>query len=275
MKLAKKQKEFKLKVILTMLFVFCLTILGYNIFTLTLWQIDRNQIIEEMSELAEIIKIIKITPEEPELINPPNNEESDYWFFINFPLMSVNVDALREINTDTVGFISIAGTNINYPVVQTINNDFYLNHSFRRVSNRAGWIFMDYRNNPNFSDRNTIIYGHDRIDGTMFGTLSTILNSDWLNNRDNHIIRYSSPNKNMLFQVFSVYSIPVEIYYLQINFNNDEEYNRWLQTMMGRSEHDFSTTVDVNDKILTLSTCQGRNHRVVMHAKLIMVDRNN
>jgi len=273
----RKNKRLKPKIkkrLLLLLLIFCLSILIYNIGTLVIWRIDRNRLLEEKHQLAQIIDIVKITPEEPELINYPEDETDDYWHFINLPLINVNLNALREINPETVGFLSVGGTNINYPVVQTTNNEFYLNHSFRRTPNRAGWVFMDYRNNTNFSNRNTIIYAHGRIDGTMFGTLKTILNSEWINNRDNHIIRYSSKEKNMMFQVFSVYTIPIETYYLYIDFD-DESYQQWLETMISRSQHDFNTSVNINDKVLTLSTCLNRHSRVVMHAKLIKIDRNN
>ena len=74
-------------------------------------------------------------------------------------------------------------SNINYPVVQTNNNDFYLNHSYNKSYNEAGWVFMDYRNN-NIMNKNTIIYAHSRVDGSMFHTLRNTLDEKWFNNRD-------------------------------------------------------------------------------------------
>ena len=161
------------------------------------------------------------------------------------------------------------GTNIQYPVVQTTNNSYYINHSFKRQSNKAGWIFMDYRNNIKNLSRNTIIYGHSRLDTTMFGTLKNILKTTWLNNKNNYIVKLSTETENTLWQVFSVYSIPTENYYLTTNFNNNLEYQDWLDIMISRSEYNFNTSLNTNDKILTLSTCYGSDKRVVMQAKLI------
>jgi len=128
---------------------------------------------------------------------------------------------------------------------------------------------MDYRNSSSNLSQNTIIYGHSRLDTTMFGTLKNILKTSWLNNKDNYIVKLSTKTENTLWQVFSVYTVPTENYYITTNFNNNIEYQNWLNTMIGRSEYNFNTTVNINDKILTLSTCYGSDKRVVMQAKLI------
>jgi len=128
---------------------------------------------------------------------------------------------------------------------------------------------MDYRNSATNLSQNTIIYGHSRLDTTMFGTLKNILKTSWLNNKNNYIIKLSTATENTMWQVFSVYTVPNENYYITTNFNNNIEYENWLDTMINRSEFNFNTTVNTNDKILTLSTCYGSNKRVVMQAKLI------
>ena len=128
---------------------------------------------------------------------------------------------------------------------------------------------MDYRNDSANFDRNTILYGHSRVNGTMFGTLKNILKSDWINNKGNYIVRLSTLTENTLWQVFSVYTIPVESYYITIKFRNEDAFEEWTRIMLHRSQHNFNTTVDKNDKVLTLSTCHTSKQRVIMHAKLI------
>ena len=104
----------------------------------------------------------------------------------------------------------------------------------------------------------------------MFGSLKNILESSWYTNKNNHIIRLSTPTENTMWQVFSVYTIPKESYYITPSFNSTEAYREFLNTMKIRSEVDFSAEVNTNDKILTLSTCKDNfGNRVVMHAKLI------
>ena len=191
-------------------------------------------------------------------------------------LLEVDFNDLLAKNSDTVGWIQVQGTNINYPIVQTTNNDYYLNHAFDKTENKAGWVYMDYRNNAVDFNQNTIIYAHSRYNGTMFGSLKNILNSSWYTNKENHIIRLSTPTENTMWQVFSVYTIPKESYYITPSFPTDESYQEFLNTIKGRSEVDFSGTVSTGDKVLTLSTCKDNfGNRIVMHAKLIKKETRN
>ena len=185
-------------------------------------------------------------------------------------LLEIDFNQLLKRNSDTVGWIEVKGTNINYPIVQTTDNNYYLTHAFDKTENEAGWVFMDYRNDSVNFNQNTIIYAHSRLTGSMFGSLKNILNSSWYTNKNNHIIRLSTPTENTMWQVFSVYTIPKESYYITPSFNSNEAYLEFLNTIKSRSEVDFSGTVNTNDKILTLSTCKDNfGNRVVMHAKLI------
>ena len=86
------------------------------------------------------------------------------------------------------GWIKVDGTDIDYPFVQTTDNSYYLNHSFTKEENKSGWIFLDYRNNINNLDKNTIIYGHSRYDSSMFGSLRNALKKSWFNNTENREI---------------------------------------------------------------------------------------
>ena len=133
---------------------------------------------------------------------------------------------------------------------------------------------MDYRNNSNLDNKNTIIYAHSRLDKTMFGSLSRVLKPEWYANKDNHIIRISSETENSLWQIFSVYKIEEESYYITTNFNNDKEYTEFLNTIENRSIYDFNTKLSSSEKILTLSTCYSDTVRTVVHAKLIKKSTN-
>ena len=254
------------------LILFCLGlfILGFSLYKIILWYFDNHKINTIQKEISEVIIPNKI-PVYSENINPPENESDDYWDYIKMVLLNIDFNELKEKNPDTVGFIKVNGTNINYPVVQTTNNDYYLNHAFDKSYNSAGWIFADYRNNMESFDKNTIIYGHGRLNNTMFGSLKNIIKSDWYNNKDNYIVKFSTPTENTLWQVFSVYSIAVESYYLKTKFNDDLEYQAFLNTLKSRSKKVFNTDINSKDKIITLSTCKdvASTGRVVMHAKLI------
>lgn len=207
-----------------------------------------------------------------EVIKPVQpSRPNDYWYYMSMSMLNVNFDELTKKNPDTVGWIKVNGGNVNYPYVQTTNNDYYLNHSFDRSYNGAGWVFLDYRNDPNNYGRNNIIYAHSRLDNTMFGSLRDIITPNWYNNTNNHIVKTSTKTSNAIWQVFSVYTIKPESYYIKTKFS-DDEFTTFINTISSRSVHDFGVEVTIDDKILTLSTCYFDNKRVVLHAKLIRLE---
>lgn len=181
----------------------------------------------------------------------------------------VDFDGLLKKNDTTRGWISVPNTNIDYPFAQAADNNFYLKHTFDKSFNYRGWIFLDYRNNFDTGDMNTIIYGHGLLDNTMFGSLKKVVTPSWYMNKDNHIVTIYTPNGYMKYQVFSTYTTLPENYYITPNFSNDIDYREFLNTIISRSVYDYNTNVNVNDKILTLSSCYDDEHRVVLHAKLI------
>jgi sortase B len=204
-----------------------------------------------------ILLIIGINSLKSNLITKTSN---NYEYPIDF-------NSLLNINQDVIGYLIVPGTNINYPVVQTSDNNYYLSHNLKREDSKMGWIFMDYRNQKNMSDLNTIIYGHAIISkNIMFGSLYNVLNENWLSNSDNYIIQYLTKDCIYKYQVFSTYTIPKENYYLTINFQN---INDFYQTLLLRSIHDYHVSLNSTDQILTLSTCYKNNSRLVLHAKLL------
>ncbi|MBR3249536.1 MAG: class B sortase [Clostridia bacterium] len=181
----------------------------------------------------------------------------------------VDFDRLEENNSDIIAYIKVNGTEINYPVVKADDNDYYLSHSLDKTVNGAGWIFADYRNKLDGTDKNLIIYGHNRRDGSMFGTLKNILNKEWYEDKNNLKISLHTENEESTYEVFSVYQLEEEDYYLQTSFK-DKEFLSFVNTLQGRSIKNFNVEVLDHDSILTLSTCANDNrYRVVLHAKKI------
>ncbi len=186
-------------------------------------------------------------------------------------LINVDLNDLRSINSDTVGYIKVNNTNINYPVVQTNNNTFYLTHTFDKTENKAGWVFMDYRNHNDNFDTNTILYAHGRLDNTMFGSLRKVIKEEWYTNPDNYILQYSNDYYSSKWQVFSIYRVKETDDYIKTNFNSNEEYNSFINLINGRSIYDFNVSVTTNDNIITLSSCYNDTDRMVLHAKLVSI----
>lgn len=253
--------------------MFCsifIVIIVVNLFTIFDWGKDNKKIVTLEEEIEKIV-VVKEVEEEGEPVNPPVKlPESDYWYYIKVPFQDVDFTGLIQKNPDTVAYINVKGTNINYPVVQSINNDYYLSHAFDKSKNDAGWVYLDYRNNKQFTDYNTIIYGHGRLNKTVFGSLKNLLNKSWQNNKDNYTMTISTPNVNYVYQIFSIYTIQSETYYIKTKFNSDDSKNEWINTMNQRDTSIIDSPANINDKIITLSTCLNDDGgRVVVHAKLI------
>lgn len=257
-------------------FLFMFVFIGVGVFSgvkVLAWKMDSDNTYAQIEMINDNVVIEEVEDTEAtEIVNPPEEEENSanpYWDYIKMNLINVDFTNLLSINSDTKGWIQVNGTNINYPFVQTTDNDYYLKKDFNKKNNSAGWVYMDYRNNIENLDRNTILYAHGRLNGTMFGSLKNIFDSDWFNDVNNHVIKLSTPTENTLWQVFSVYHIPTTSDYLQIDFSSDSEFLEFINMLKERSQYDFNVEFNELDKILTLSTCYNDEERVVLHAKLI------
>ncbi len=267
-KLTRKDKT--LKALFLIIISIGILMISVSAIYIWFWHQDNKKIAKIETSISKINPTKEVEDsEQTEVVNPPVSQESDYWYYIKQNLLQANFQELLQKNSDTVGWIQVLGANINYPVVQTTNNEFYLNHDYQKNYNKAGWVYMDYRNNPENFNQNTIIYAHSRYDTTMFGSLKQVLTKKWLNNKDNYLIRFSTPNENTLWQVFSVYTIAKESYYITPTISL-QEYMTFLTTLKERSIYNFNAELNITDKIITLSTCKDTNgNRVVLHAKLI------
>lgn len=269
-----KRRKIKIKwknIILILIITTSSITLLISIFNIIKWKIDSNKTNYEITNIQENINVEEIQDtENTEIIEPVIEvpKENPYWDYINMNMINVDFNGLKKTNPDVVGWLKVNGTNINYPFVQSSDNDYYLTHSFNKSYNGAGWVFLDYRNNGT-NNKNTIIYAHGRSNKTMFGTLKNVLNNGWLNNTNNYVIKISTETENSLWQIFSVYRIPTTSDYLQTNFNDETEYQNFLDMLKDRSSHNFDTNVSSTDNILTLSTCYNNSDKMVVHAKLI------
>ena len=150
-------------------FSFFLIIFSFN--SIISLKRDQKKSVELNNKLKkESLK--KVSNINTNLVNPPENKNDVYWSYVNEDFLKVDLTDLVNQNNDTVGWIKVNGTTIDYPIVQSSDNEFYLSHSFDKTENRAGWIFSDFRNNLNNFNYNSVIYGHRLRDNTMFGNLT-------------------------------------------------------------------------------------------------------
>ena len=224
----------------------CLLLMIYSIYNIVIWYSDNK---ENESIKEEINEIINNTTSEDNVID---------------------FKTLKEKNKEIVAYLKVNNTKIDYVVVKGKDNSYYLKHNLYKKYNRAGWIFMDYHNKLDGNDKNIVIYGHNTLDGTMFGTLKNVIKKNWYENEENHIIKLALEDRILTYQVFSTYSIKVEDYYINTKFKDNKEFDNFIKTIKKRSVYDYGVSVFGEDSILTLSTCTGNGKsRMVLHAKLL------
>lgn len=250
-------KRYKIKAKKSYIFLIIIAILigllvysGYHIVE---WKINGDKNKEIIKETSEYITV--------------NIEENNN---IQEEKISVDFESLKIMNPDVVAWIKVNNTDIEFPVVKGKDNEYYLTHNLKKDYNKAGWIFMDYRNNLDGNDFNTIIYGHNMKNNLMFGTLKNVLDKQWYENEKNRYITFITEIANEKYEIFSIYEIEEEEYSIKTAFKNEQDYLKFLNALKGRSIKDFYVELSKDDRILTLSTCTNdRNHRLVVHAKLI------
>ena len=212
------------------------------------------------NEKQEVIEEIEYIPQ----------DENDY---TNISYLSVDFTNLLKQNDETVAWIKVNNTKVNYSVVQHTDNEYYLKHDFNKRNNANGWVYADYRANFEYFGTNTIMYGHNLINRTMFGSLAWCLKESWYKNEENQYIKLSTPDSNTVWRIFSIYTIKPEVYYLKTYFETEEEHLIFLNTIKRRSIYKFDVSLTNDDKILTLSTCSDDGtKRIVIHAKMIKAE---
>ena len=258
---SKEKKNKNIYKVIFIIRIILIAVVIYCLIHIALWFTENKKNAEILAEITDS-SIIDTTT-----IQIPVNEN----VLDEVTTHTLNFDNLFSTNDSTVGWLTVPNTTIDYPVVKAQDNSFYLNHSFDKSQNSAGWVFADYRNKFDNTDKNIIIYGHNRKDSSMFATLSNTQSSEWYNNTDNKYITFITPETTHIYEVFSTYTIKAEEYYLTTVFDDDETFLSFLNTLKSRSIHDFGVSLSAEDQILTLSTCDatGRS-RVIVHAKKIL-----
>ncbi|MFV0362501.1 MAG: class B sortase [Suipraeoptans sp.] len=177
----------------------------------------------------------------------------------------VNFDLLKEQNHETVGWISMEQLDIEYPIVQTTNNEYYLKHMFDGTKNECGTIMLNCDNKAEFTDQNSIIFGHTLNDNSMFGPLKELLNEK--DNIENFIIY--TPNETIEYEVVIVAEVEKTDMIYQISFDETKPSNfqECVKNLKAKASYFVDPGVTA-DKIVTLSTCKG-NKRLIVVARRV------
>ena len=173
-------------------------------------------------------------------------------------LMDMDLEALREVNEDVVGWIQIPDTAVNYPLLQWTDNDFYLNHTWQQHKNGAGSIFMDYQSAADFSDFNTIIYGHNMHDGTMFSSLRSYAVSGYWEKHPHFYIRTDAGVAR--YDIFAIQSASTDSIIYGLGIDTQQRKQQFLRFATDYSLFDIGIIPTTDDSVVTLSTCTGTGH---------------
>lgn len=174
--------------------------------------------------------------------------------------------ALKALNPDTVGWLCLPGTRIDYPVVQGKDNTYYLDHMLDGSKNRSGCIFADCDARADFMSPHTVLYGHHMKNGSMFAVLSKYRSQEWY--EAHPTLWLVTPEEVLYLRVYSVYTADVTDDAWQIEFTDQEEYRTWLAETERRSEIVTEILPEETGNVITLSTCsyEFENARLVVHA---------
>lgn len=172
--------------------------------------------------------------------------------------LSVDFDGLKSQNEDITGWIDIPGTSITYPVVQAADNDYYLNRGINRLRSGSGAIFMDCRNSDDLSDDNTIIYGHNMRNGSMFGSLRKYKESEY---RDSHpYVDYYLPGLRIRYVIYACYEEAAVEEMFPVSFPSEEEQSAYAADAIRKSWVSTGIQPEPGSHTMMLSTCTGNGY---------------
>lgn len=229
-----------MKTIKVLLLFILLVMLGFSLYKIISIKKELDSSEEIKEELIELVEI----PEIP-------SEESSF---------KVNFEELENINSDVVGWIVIEDTQVNYPIVQSKDNSYYLNHSFDKKWNSLGSIFMDYKSSKDFSDYNTFIYGHHTKNGSMFGELYKYMDETFYKEHSSFYLY--TKEENYKVEIISAYLGSVDSDSYNQVFSSSEEFKEYIDIIKEKSNYNTNVEIDANkDKIITLYSCSHESNR--------------
>lgn len=227
------------------------------IFSVKVHKNNKNNKQEEISKVLESINInqAEITEEKTERM--------------------LKIEVLQKENSDIIGWVEVEGTNINYPVLQGEDNNYYLKHTYKKEYSKNGSIFLDKDYDFSIPSSNLLIYGHNNKNGMMFEELIQYKDEKFY--KEHSMIRFTTEKEDIEYEIIAVFKSKVYYqnetdvfrYYYFINAKNEEEYNYYVEESKKASLYDTGKTAKYGEQLLTLSTCDysTKNGRFVVVAK--------
>jgi len=184
-------------------------------------------------------------------------------------LVSMDFTELKQINGDVIGWLYAQGTNIDYPLLQGEDNDYYLERMYNGRENPSGSLFADFRNKGDFSDQNTVIYGHHMTNGTMFGSLEFYRDQDFYEVSPTMMLY--TPEGDYLVELICGTDENGYDTFFSFEFESDKEFLEYVESFRSRSTFQSDVVVEPGDRLISLCTCAYvfDNARYVVMGKLI------
>lgn len=266
-KQVRKKKSKAGDVILTILLLFAIGVFCYAAYNLYHIYTEYKKGTDEYNHIEQMA----VTEREPDSVAEASPQD------VLAPPISVDFSPLKSTNEDVVGWIYIeALEDVSYPVVQGTDNDEYLHTTYEGNYNFAGTIFVDYENKGDFSDCNTIVYGHNMKNGSMFGNLKNFVQKEETYQKSKYFW-ILTPERSLRYEVISAYTTSVSSDTYTLFKGPGEEFLTYLNNIVEKSE--IATTpgeLTVKDRIVTLSTCTGNEAtRFVVQGKLTDIIKMN
>ena len=247
-----------------LLLLICITVFSYSAYQLISYYYEGYKNEQEYKEIREVYDVNKILNMEE---NKGGAQED------TSALRRERFEALKEINADTVAWVHVPNTNIDYPVVQGEDNSYYLDHTVEKSKSRVGSIFMDFRNSLDDDsvpkDYNTIIYGHHLKSGAMFTSLKEFKDKNFFD--ENRYVYLDTPGGTLKYEIFSVIITDADYNYIETSFSSEDEFLTFISDIRDRALFNSGAVINEGEKILTLSTCtyEYEDARLAIFARLI------
>ena len=257
----KQKKKKKSDVLLTIALIVAIAVFCYAAFNLYHIYTEYKKGTDEYNQIEEMA-VTERDADSAEVAGPSAQIK---------PPIEVDFDKLKSVNEDVVGWIYVdALPDISYPIVKGKDNQTYLHQTYEKNYNFAGTIFVDYENSGDFSDCNTLVYGHNMKNGSMFGHLKKFREDDKLYKQDKYFW-ILTPERNYRYEIITAYTTGVNSDTYTLFKGPGEEFEKYLETIKGYSEiQTDDTDLTIKDRIVTLSTCTGNEStRFVVQGKRV------
>lgn len=256
-----QKKKKKSDVLLTIALVVAIAVFCYAAYNLYHIYTEYKKGTDEYNAIEQMA-VTERDPDSEEVAGPDAQPKAP---------IEVDFDKLRSINEDVIGWIYVdALPDISYPIVQGKDNQTYLHQTYEKTYNFAGTIFVDYENGRDFNDCNTLVYGHNMKNGSMFGHLKKLSEDQTLYDKDKYFW-ILTPGKNYRYEIISAYTTGVNSDTYTLFKGPGEEFEEYLKKIKSYSDiKTDDTELTIKDKIVTLSTCTGNEStRFVVQGKRV------